>query len=88
MMSKLRRVLPTRANKGGSRPTMMEEGIRGPGTNDEELWSFPRNVQLTEKKKRMFLASVVAIGMWTVFRTHVYTFAGHILSSNFRATER
>ena len=49
----------------------------GPDANGEEMWKCPA-VQLTKVEKRMILAEVVAIGVRTMFKTHLYTFGGRV----------
>ena len=45
--SKLRRVLPWRRSKKGTRPGLTGVGPLGPDANDEKQWKFP-SVELTE----------------------------------------
>ena len=47
----------------------------GPNIDDDSQWIFPK-VDLTEIEKRLIVATVVEIGVKTVFRTHVYQFGG------------
>ena len=77
-MSKLKRVLPVRPTNKGRRAGITGEGGIGPDVNDEESWTFPRNVTLTKIEQKMILAEGVRIGVLTIFRTHVYSFGGHI----------
>ena len=77
-VNKLRRVLPWRPTNMGTRPGVTGPEAMGPHSDDEELWSFPRGVRLTTLEKRMAVAQVVAIGVKTMFRTHVYTFGGKL----------
>ena len=73
--SGLRRILPWRRYRKGTRPGVTGPGPTGPSTDDEEQWTFPR-VELTEMVKTKLVATVVEIGVKTVFRTHVYQFGG------------
>ena len=74
---KLERVLPPRHNVGGVRPGCTGPEAMGPDANGEEMWKCPA-VQLTKVEKRMILAEVVAIGVRTIFKTHLYTFGGRV----------
>ena len=76
--SNLRRVLPTRRNTGGVRPGPTGDDAMGPHSNDENLWRFPEGVELSDDEKRKVVAEVVAIGVRTMFSTHVYTFGGQV----------
>ena len=48
----------------------------GPHSGDQNQWSFPPNVRLTAREKRMIIASVMKIAVLVLFRTHVYEFGG------------
>ena len=74
-MSKLRRVLPVRRGKRGSRPGMMGTGPRGPTRGDQEQWIFPE-VTLLDWEKKMIVAEVVSIATKAMFTHHFYTFGG------------
>ena len=50
----------------------------GPHSNDEKLWHFPEGVELSDHEKRKVVAEVVAIGVRTMFATHVYNFGGRV----------
>ena len=49
----------------------------GPNVDDESQWDFP-DIELTEAEERLLIATVVEIGVKTVFRTHLYQFGGKI----------
>jgi hypothetical protein len=70
-LSPLYRVLPKRSAKGGTRP-----GVTAPVAKDDH-WVFP-NVELTDLEKRTIVATMVQIGVITMFNTHVYAFDGEI----------
>ena len=76
-LSKLGRILPTRRFKKGSKPCVTGPVAMGPNVDDESQWDFP-DIELTEAEKRLLLATVVEIGVKTVFRTHLYQFGGKI----------
>ena len=71
LVSPLKRVLPRRTSKGGTRP-----GVTASPEN-EENWSFPE-VELTKQEKRTIIATVVQIGVLTMMNTHVYEFNAEI----------
>ena len=54
--SNIRRVLPWRKEKGGTRPGMKNINILGPGVNQEKEWRFRLNVELTSLEKKRILA--------------------------------
>ena len=58
--SLLRRVLPVRRKKRGSRPGITGTGPSGPGRGDTEQWVFPK-VRLTGKERKTIIATVVEI---------------------------
>ena len=58
--SKLRRILPRRKGKRGTRPGIRGNGPRGPGRGDQEQWIFPP-VKLGEEEKLELIATVIEI---------------------------
>ena len=56
--SNLRRVLPRRRGKTGTRPGMRGEGPRGLERGDQEQWVF-RNIKLEEHEKLELIATVI-----------------------------
>ena len=48
----------------------------GPNSRDQEQWSFPPNIRLTAREKRMIVATIMKIAVLVLFRTHVYEFGG------------
>ena len=50
--SKLRRVLPTRRSKNGTRPGVRGTGTSGPTRGDQEQWQWRRNLKLKLAEKR------------------------------------
>ena len=75
-MSGLRRVLPVRRYRKGTKPGVTGPVAVGPSVDDDSQWIFP-SVEPTEKEKRMMVATVVEVGVRTVFKTHLYQFGGH-----------
>ena len=73
--SDLRRVLPVRRGKTGSRPGVRGKGPMGRGRGDQEQWMFP-NITLTEEEKRKITAEVWRIVTEVMFKNHLYTFGG------------
>ena len=73
--SKLRRVLPWRRGKRGTRPGMTGTGPRGRERGDQEQWEFPK-VVLEDWEKVEIIANVVMIATRTMFEKHFYTFGG------------
>ena len=67
--SPLNRLLPRRTSKGGVRPGVTAD------PNNEENWRFS-TAEPTELEARMIAATVVQIGVLTMFNTHVYSWDG------------
>ena len=76
-MGKLGRILPKRKFKKGTKPTVTGPVAAGPSVDDDSQWVFPK-VEMTEQEKKLLLATVVQIGVRTVFGTHLYQFGGKI----------
>ena len=76
-LSPLRRVIPYRRGKTGTRPGITGSGPMGPTRGDTEQWVF-RRVTLTENEKRMIIALVIRISVKVMFRSHIYTFGGKL----------
>ena len=72
----LRRILPRRRHHNGTRPGVTGVDPRGPEAGNQDQWKFPPGVKLTEKEKRMIVATVMKIAVMVLFRTHVYEFGG------------
>ena len=70
----LRRVLPWRRGRRGTKP-----GITGAGPlgqrGDQEQWEFPQ-ITLKDWEKREILATVLRIATRTMFTKHYYSFGG------------
>jgi hypothetical protein len=75
-ISPLKRILPIRRHDNGTRPGITGEDPIGPHPGDQNQWSFPPNVRLTTREKRMIIATVMKIAVLVLFRTHVYEFGG------------
>ena len=73
--SSLRRTLPVRRAKTGTRPGLRGEGPQGARVHDQEMWRFP-NVVLTEGEKREIVATVISLAVKELFSNHLYTFGG------------
>ena len=71
----LKRVLPIRRHKPGTRPGVTGAGPAGATTGDQEQWEFPR-VELTKLEKRMIVARVMYTAVMALFKKHTYTFGG------------
>ena len=76
--SSLRRVLPVRRGKTGTRPGVRGKGPMGKMRGDQEQWVFPL-VKLTEEEKRDIMAEVIAVVVEALFENHLYTFGGKTL---------
>jgi hypothetical protein len=63
--------MPRRTSRGGTRP-----GVTAPVDKDDH-WEFP-DVEMTSLEKRMIVATMVQIGVITMFNTHVYSFNGEL----------
>ena len=73
--SKLRRVLPWRRSKKGTRNGLTGVGPLGADANDEKQWKFPP-VELTELEKKMIMAEVMRLSIEIMYSTHIYSFGG------------
>ena len=73
--SDLRRVLPRRQNRKGTRPTCRGQEALGPEADGDKMWDCPE-VKLKRLEKRKILARVMEIAVLTMFSTHCYTFGG------------
>ena len=52
MRSKLRRVLPTRRSRKGTRPGMRGDGPSGPTRGDQDQWKWRQNLKLRMAEKK------------------------------------
>ena len=73
--SNLRRVLPWRRKKQGSRPGIRGAGPRGPETGDTDQWIFPK-VVLSQEDKLEIIGTVLQIATTALFENHYYSFGG------------
>ena len=71
----LRRVLPWRRKKTGTRPGITGQGPRNRVRGDQEQWCFPR-VILKEWEKKQIIASVIRVATETMLKKHFYSFGG------------
>ena len=75
--SVLRRVLPVRRSRQGTKPGIKGKGPRGKERGDMEQWVFP-SVSLTEEEKLLLIATVIEIACITMFQKHYYNFGGKV----------
>ena len=75
--SKLRRILPTRRGKTGTRPGVRGTGPSGPTRGNQEQWKFRPDINLTGAEKKELIARVVEVAVAMLFQTHVYGFGGN-----------
>ena len=73
--SPLKRILPWRRGKRGTRPGMRGEGPRGREKGDQEQWEFP-SVVIEAWERELLIIEVVKIAVKTMFSKHYYTFGG------------
>ena len=71
----LKRVLPVRRGRTGSRPGVTGKGPMGPERGDQEQWRFP-DIILAEEEKKLIVAEVIKIMIEILFKNHLYTFGG------------
>ena len=76
--SKLRKILPRRRGRKGTRPGIKGAGPRGRLRGDQEQWIFDPKAKLTDDIKKELLATVVEIVTEQLFKHHYYTFGGQI----------
>ena len=62
-MSSLRRVLPHRRGRRGTRPGMRGAGPRGKQRGDQEQWEFRNDIILEEGEKKQILAEVIKLAV-------------------------
>ena len=75
-MSSLRRVLPHRRGRRGTRPGMRGAGPRGKQRGDQEQWEFRNDIILEEGEKKQILAEVIKLAVLAMFKKHYYSFGG------------
>ena len=75
--SKLRRILPVRRGKTGTRPGIKGAGPRGKLKGDQEQWIF-KDVVLTEWEKITIISEVVGVATRAMFKNHFYKFGGRM----------
>ena len=76
-LSGLRHVLPVRRSNKGTKPLVYGPLAMGNDTENDSQWRFPK-IKLTEKDKRLLLATVIQMVVKTIFQTHVYQFGGKV----------
>ena len=70
-LSKLRRILPKRRSKQGTRPGITGEDPLGPEVGSQDQWKFPPLPNgLTALEKKMVLATVMQKNVLAIFKTH------------------
>ena len=74
--SGLRRILPTRKGKRGTKPGIRGAGPRGKLRGDQEQWSFKEDLVLEDWEKKQIVAEVIKLATKTMFNRHFYTFGG------------
>ena len=79
--SSLRRVIPRRRSKNGTRPGIRGEGPRGRETGDQEQWIFS-NVVFTKEEEEQLIIEVLKIAVRALFTKHFYTFGGRVFKQS------
>ena len=74
--NKLRRVIPIRRGKRGTRPGLKGPGPRGKIRGDQEQWIFP-DIELEDWERREILAEVIGLATQAMFENHFYEFGAH-----------
>ena len=75
-ISPLRRVLPKRRGKTGTRPGITGEDPMGPESGGQDQWKFPQlRYPITEKEKKTIIAKTLHTAVLAIFKTHTYSFA-------------
>ena len=75
--SSLKKILPWRRSRRGTRPGIRAAGPKGPERGDQEQWVFPM-ITLTPENKREIIGTVLEIAVEAMFSHHYYTFDGRI----------
>ena len=75
--SRLRRILPVRRGKRGSRPGMKGAGPRSKIHGDTEQWIFPQ-VKLSQEERKEIISEVIGIATKAMFENHFYNFGGKV----------
>ena len=75
--STLRRVLPWRRSRRGTRPGIRGAGPKGPDSGDTEQWVFP-HVVLSQEDKLEIIGTVLSIATTEMFKHHYYSFGGQM----------
>ena len=73
--SPLRRLLPWRRGRRGTRPAIRGDGPRGREKGDQEQWEFP-SVVVEEWERELLIIEVIKIAIKNMFEKHYYTFGG------------
>ena len=74
--SPLRRILPRRRHTNGTRPGVTGDDPMGPESGGQDQWKFRKGVKLSDREKRMVVATIMKIAVLVLFRTHIYEFGG------------
>ena len=69
------------------RGSVVRAGPMGSEMGDQEQWKFPR-VTLTQREKRLIVATVMRIAVLTLFRTHNYTIGRRAYSAKVNLCDR
>ena len=74
----LRRVVPVRAKRRGTKPGVRGAGVLGPHKHkNDEMWKFS-HFEPTKEEKKKLLAKGVEIAVKMMYNSHLYTFGGKV----------
>ena len=77
-LSEVENVLPwrTKWGKGGKKPGMQNEEVKGKKKNLQNVWTFPK-AKPTDCQKKVLAARMGEIGVRVVWRNFMFQFGGH-----------
>ena len=78
-LSEVENVLPwrTKWGKGGKKPGMQNEEVKGKKKNLQNVWTFPPKAKPTDHQKKVLAARMGEIGVRVVWRNLMFQFGGH-----------
>ena len=79
--SRLRRVLPWRRGKRGTKPGIIGAGPRGAARGDQEQWEFP-HIKLEEWEKKEILAAVIRVATEAMFKNTIISLVEKLFIKN------
>ena len=73
----MRKLLPRRAKNTGTEPVIGGAGAKCKSVDDNQL-VFDDSLEPRDRQIKHLIAAAVAIGIWEVLSSHIYSFAGKV----------